>query len=220
MKNEILIRKNEIISNLDDGTRVLLENAISKVSSFFDGRKINFSVVFLDTREEMNEVHGSKTEDWVVGGVYSKNTLYIFNKEVFEKVSSHKKEEFFQVLVHEITHIFSKDCFNLHYPMWLSEGLSFVVAEQDLNFKNKSINQKELLSAHNEAEWNLYNPYKSSGIFVKFLFETYGKDKMFKLLKILDKFEEKDSFKKKFKSVICEDFDKVLNTFYLTKAKI
>lgn len=216
MKQEIIIKQNKVISVSNEESKKLVERAIKKVEDFFK-HKVDFKIIFLETRDEMNKVYSKmfgeehKSEDWVVGGVFKDNTVYMFSEESYCKVSCHSQETFFPTLVHEITHIFTDNLFNFHLPMWLNEGIAYVVAEQDKDSLKKKQN---LTQAYTEQEWMQTNPYLTAGKFTRFLFETYSREKMFELLKKLNSDEKKKEFEKKFKVIIGEDFNTVWNDWF------
>lgn len=206
---EINVIKNEVEG---DCPKYVLE-AIHTVEKFFNA-KLDFKIVFLETREEMDKVYSKmfdspqKTEDWVVGGYFGEDSIYMFSKEVYSKVSIHKPETFLPTLVHEIAHIFSNKILKFHLPMWLDEGLSYVIADQD---KVDLEVKEDITKAYSEEEWMKSNPYKTSGKFVRFLIDTYGKEKLLLLLNELEFYEEKGSFEKKFCNVFGKNFIEMFN---------
>lgn len=218
MKEKLIIKQNKVISFTDEKSKQIVEKAILKVEDFFS-QKIDFEVVFLETREEMNRIHSEffegkqKTEDWVVGGVFRDKVVYIFGERVYSKISCHNQENFFPTLVHEITHIFTKELFNFNLPKWLNEGISYVVAEQDKKHLEK---KQDLTKAYTEQEWRQTNPYLTAGKFTRFLFGKYKKEKIFLLLKNLDFDESKEGFERKFKEIFGENFNSLWNEWYMS----
>jgi hypothetical protein len=215
MKQKIIIKQNEAISFPDNKTKLLVEKAIKKVEDFFES-KLDFEIIFLETRKEMDKIYSEmfgeeyKTEDWVVGGVFNEAVVYLFDEEVYDKVSCHPQETFFPTLIHEITHIFTKDLFNINI-MWLNEGISYLVAEQDKVPLNK---KEDLTKAYTEKEWMQTNPYLTAGKFTRYLFNRYGKEKMFKLLIKLSSKETKKEFEETFFEIISEDFNLIWNSWF------
>ena len=216
MINEVIIKQNRIISGLSEDRKELVEQAINKAGRFFEA-KIDFKIIFLETREEMDGVHkkflgmNEPTEDWVVGGVFEEGIVHIFSKDVYDKVSCHPKETFFPTLVHEIAHVFTGKLFRFHFPIWLNEGISYVVADQD----NVNLSKKQdITKAYTEEEWFQTNPYLTSGKFTRFLLDKYGKEKVFSLLRELDFHEKKSEFYKDFKKVLGDDFNGVWKSWF------
>lgn len=111
-------------------------------------------------------------------------------------------------MVHEITHIFIRKLFNLHFPVWLNEGIAYVVAEQD---KEPLEKKQDLVKAYTEQEWMQTNPYLTAGKFVRFLFEEYGKDKLFELLVKLNSNKKREIFEQKFKEIFGKSFNSIWN---------
>src|SRR3989339_1072467 len=79
---------------------------------------------FIYTRAEMNKHWGGKTEKWLCGMVDPKSIyiIYIFSPLVFEKLTTHKKDEIISTVIHETAHTFvsqiNKKCF-----AWVNEGV-------------------------------------------------------------------------------------------------
>jgi len=217
MKRKLVIKQNKVVSSPDKKSKQVVEKAILKVENFLP-RKIDFEIVFLETREEMDKIYSevfgaeSKTSDWVVGGILKDNIVYIFGEDVYSKVSCHPQENFFPTLVHEITHIFTKELFDFHLPMWLNEGVAYVIAEQD---KQRLKTKQDITKAFTEQEWTQMNPYLTAGKFTRFLSEKYGKDKLFNLMKSLEFSAKKEEFEKKFKEIFGKDFNIIWNEWYV-----
>jgi len=212
MKRKIIIKNNEIVGDNPDEEKAI-KKALKIVEKFFD-KKLNFKIVFIDTRDEMNLIYSQvsklprKTEDWVVGGYFDKDVIYLFSESSYAKVSCHKQETFFSTLVHEMAHLFSNKILKFHLPMWLDEGLAGVVANQD----NKKLEFKQdLTKVYGDKDWMKENPYLTSGKFVRFIIKSYGKEKLFSLLKKLDFYEKEDSFNKKFSKVFGKTFKDLFN---------
>ena len=137
------------------------------------------------------------------------NEISIFEEDVFEKVSPHPKEDFPKVLAHEITHIYTKSKFNLTFPMWLNEGIAYVIADQD----KKTGEKKDIRQVHTFEEWNKNPAYGASGKFVRYLIEKFGKEKLVELLKEIKENEKKETFKTKFEQTFGEDFDSLAGSW-------
>lgn len=205
---EIVVKQNKIEGNYSES----ILKAINIVESFFE-TKLNFKIVFLETREEMNNVYSKmlksnqKTEDWVIGGFFGGDSVYIFSEDSYSKVSCHKQETFLPSLIHEITHLFSNKILKFHLPMWFNEGLSYFVSNQD---KDKVLENKEnLIEAHYQGEWMKMNPYLTAGKFVRFLIDNYGKNKIFLFLKNIGLYSKKDTFEIKFRNFFGKSFEQI-----------
>ncbi|MBW6442329.1 hypothetical protein K0A97_00915 [Patescibacteria group bacterium] len=216
MKTKLIIKKNKIVSPTIGKCNDYTKEAISKIEKFFN-KKIDFKIIFLKSRDEINKTYSNffgkdyQTENWVVGGFFGKDTVYILNEDSFDSESCHPKKEFFPTLVHEITHIFIKKIFGFQYPFWLNEGIASVVADQD----NINLDKKDnLQNAYTQEDWIKKNPYLTAGKFTRFLINEYSKEKVFELMKKLDIQEKKDSFKEKFKKIFENDFDTIWECWF------
>lgn len=214
---KIEVKENKIVNAADEKRKKLVEDAINVIEKFFDGRKTSFNVVFIQTREDMDKIHSSylgrdvKTQDWVVGSVYGDKNVYIIDVDVLDKITCYQEEDFLPFLVHEITHMFMKNLFDFHLPMWLGEGIAYVVADQIKNQRPHP--DEDLRNSHTEEEWHKTNPYVSAGLFIKFLINKFGKYRMLKLFQELDLMESREGFTNKFKKIFQADFNEELSKF-------
>ena len=119
--------KDEFIDNL-------FEECMNELKDFF---KINWtknrpSIILFEDRETLDELKGSKTDDWNVGFA-TNNKIYLLNRENYEKESCHKysDEEYKKLLKHELVHLYY-DIFSrgAHYPRWFNEGLAVFLSGQ------------------------------------------------------------------------------------------
>lgn len=161
----------------------------------------------------MISVNNRKTEDWEVGYTFFKENkvrIVIFNPESIEKYSTHKKEEFNSIVVHELTHVFTGYVLKFFYPKWLHEGLAGYVAKQyeDKTIKKNIINLSEL---HNLDDWNKNNKYLESYLFTKFLFDKFGKEKMIEFMINLSWKIEYNDFQFKFKNQFKEKLEDIFD---------
>ncbi len=206
----IIVKNNEVLVNSKN--KKTIEKAIKQVTAFFGKKKISFQIVFLKKRKDFNKVVGYKTKKWMVAHTTGDDIIYIFDKSVFDKVSKHKKELFYSTLVHEITHVYTYQCLWFMNPIWLTEGLAYVVAEQIKEIKR--YRRRDITKAHYENEWYNLSAYSTSAYFVDFLIKKYGMKKLMGLIKNLEEFEKKNSFNAKFKEVYGFSFIKIGRDFY------
>jgi len=204
MEKKIVVQKNKVIEFSDERSKKLVENAIKKNEKFFGNLVCDFSVTFLKTRKEYDKVHGSPTKEWSVGGMYGTGKIYLFDEDVFDKVSCYPKESFYEILTHEIAHVFVQENFDWTLPAWLNEGIACAAAEQDKTTREPLFDLRE---AYTEEEWNKDYPYGTSGKYVRHLIDNYGKEKIIELMKSLIKDETKENFKIKFKKIYNIDLD-------------
>ncbi|MFH1607745.1 MAG: basic secretory protein-like protein [archaeon] len=216
---EIIIKNNQITTKTKYNK--ILKEAIKQVVNFFGNEKISFKIIFLKRRKDFDRAVGFKTKRWMVAHTTGDDIIYIFDRDVFNKVSKHKKEYFYSTLVHEITHIYTYQKLWFIYPIWLTEGLAYVVAKQ-LN-EIRKYQRRDITKAHYDSEWFNNPAYSTSAHFVNYLIKKYGFNKLINLIKNLEEFEKKKSFNKKFKeiygfsfSVIGKDFS---NNFLPSRKK-
>lgn len=105
---------------------------------------VDIKIETINTREEMDNLSGYKTPDWLVGKV-KEGKIYIFSKEVYERVSSHKLDDYEKVLKHEIVHLFIHKSFGKG-PAWFDEGVASILAEQIRNLPSSIPNPTSLIS--------------------------------------------------------------------------
>ena len=83
-----------------------------------------FEIKIVTSRNEFENIWGSKTPDYVSAFAKDDNIL-IFSYGVFEKETKWSKEKFEEALIHEINHLFYQELRDDEYdPLWLSEGLA------------------------------------------------------------------------------------------------
>jgi len=206
---KLIIKNNKILTNHKN--KKIIEKAINQVVSFFGKGNIGFQVVFVKTRKKYNKLVGRKTKKWEVGFTTEDDIIYIFDKSVFEKVSTHKKQYFYSTLVHEIVHVYTYQNLWFINPIWLTEGLAFVVADQIKEIKKYK--KRDITKAHYEKDWFDNPAYSTSAYFVDYLIKKYGMKKLMCLIKNLKEFEKKSVFEKKFKEVYNISFKKLGKDF-------
>jgi hypothetical protein len=216
IEDKIKIAKyNPKIDSLEELTRFVQEAYRANVNFF--GKEVGEVVVsFLYSREEMDGVRNQKTLDWQVGQT-TNDGLYIFSPKVFDKVSSHPKEDFLPVLKHEMAHIFTRKLFNFSNPHWLREGLAGYVAEQ---YKGRKIDKNKIggfSDLHASEGWHKGSYYNQAYWFTKYLVDTFGKEKFREFISnIIPTIGISNSFKafcKYFESFFQKDFPSVQNNW-------
>ncbi len=193
---------NREVDNFEDLSGVV-EKAFEANELFFGKDVGEIEVAFLYTREELDSFRGQKTPDWMIG--YAKNNkIYIFSQSVFGKLSDHPASEFPSALTHEIAHIFIKRLFGFSYPNWFCEGLAGVVAEQ---YKNGRVLKEKIIpfsKLHSYQDWVKAHGYPQAFSFTHYLFEKYGKEKIFEFSSLLGERDSLSQAEIKFKHVFGE----------------
>lgn len=168
-----------------------IDRSFEKVKKFFNPSSFPIKVCLVYSREEFDKFIGKKTASWMVGHTNCpKNEIYLLSPLVFEKESTHRKEDFPKVLTHELTHLFTYQLYPFYEPRWLLEGLAYFVANQSKSdFRQRVkllINNDYFLSKIDTTRnWqeNLYHgAYQLSFLWTSFLIKKFGKEKILKLL--------------------------------------
>jgi len=213
-----IVFSSNIIKNKEEITK-RINLAYKLVNCFFDQKIPEIDINIINSRNEFDILNGRKTYKWEVGYTFLKNNkvnIVIFNPESFEKYTTHKKDEFESILIHELTHAYTGYVLKFFYPKWLHEGLVGYLAEQYKNSNIKSEDVIELSKIHSLEDWSKTNKYSESFLFTKFLFDEFGKEKMINFMKNLGwKISPEDfvdSFKKYFNKDITSLFDKWVKT--------
>lgn len=183
MKNEKILGKVDVLLRQDDPYKdfVLkkIAGSFNKLRKFFPIMPNLVSVFLVYSRKEFDKFVGKKTKGWQVGHANStRGMIYVFSPLVFEKESSHKKGDFPKVLTHELAHIFIHKIYPYYEPRWLVEGLAYYLAGMKGGSK-----------------------FGLSFLWVKFLVENFGKEKLFALMKKCGFPYQREKFLKVFKIV-------------------
>jgi hypothetical protein len=188
--------KDEFIDNL-------FEECMNELKDFF---KINWtknrpSIILFEDRETLDELKGSKTDNWNVGFA-TNNKIYLLNRENYEKESCHKysDEEYKKLLKHELVHLYY-DIFSrgAHYPRWFDEGLAVFLSGQ---LGNKNLEKFEKFLDYFEKRGD--NLYTEGGFAIKILIENFGQEKIFELIKNISSLQTEEKFNLKFKEIYGE----------------
>ena len=108
----------------------MIEKIKKKLEEFYGFKSPDFSVEICASRKDFEEKTGKKeTPDWLVGFA-NKGNVYVLSPEAMERESSHKKEEFEQILTHEVCHIFNNEI-NKNTLTWVNEGTALFLAKQN-----------------------------------------------------------------------------------------
>lgn len=161
-------------------------------------------IILINSKTQYEEILQSKHENWIAGNVNG-STIYMLHPDKIEKETEgfHKKEEFNQILKHEMMHVYttfySNFCFK---PSWLFEGIAVYFADQ---IKTEiSINKKFILNTYDHFEGDFYT---ESGIFVKYLINIYGFHRIKDLIKLSYKCNNVVEFQQLFYDIYKEEKD-------------
>jgi hypothetical protein len=212
--------KNQRIINASKKQEIQIKKAIKSVLNYFDEKffPYDFFINVVNTREQMDECCGYKTQNWVCGNFNMKEMkVSIFQENLFGKVTPHPKKEFNKVLTHELVHLYTKKKFQLKFPVWLSEGLAMTVAKQ---CRSRYYRRHDIRGCYGYDDWAAAYPYHSSVKFVEYLLDSFGKDKLLALLEALKGFENKASFQCKFKETYRVSFDFIIEEWLEMPSKV
>ena len=171
-------------------TKELVIKAYDDVSFRFKDKLEKIAVCVHKNRKEFDKKLNRKTKLWEVANVMN-GEINIIHTDSFAKESSHKTDEFFPILKHEIAHLFiDKKTDDKAVPKWLDEGLASYVSEKYKDIKH-SIQIEEgfcekLGTPKGWDEHSDYCAYDTASLFVTFLAEKYTMDKTMELLSMLD----------------------------------
>lgn len=104
-----------------------------KLEAFFGVNPGDLKIIEMASRKDFDKALGRKTPNWLVGIIQGKDFL-ILDRKKFETESTHKEDEFIQILRHEICHLFINEL-NSECSHSLEEGLCLNFAGQDRTAK-------------------------------------------------------------------------------------
>lgn len=196
--------------------------SLEKVKKFFNLSPFSIKVHLAYSRKEFDKFIGRKTAPWEVGHANCpKNEICLLSPLIFEKESTHKKEDFSKVLTHELVHLFTHKLYSFYEPHWLREGLAYFIAGQGKpDFRQRVkflVSNGDFLSRIDTTKnWrgNLYNgAYQLSFLWISFLIKKLSKEKILELLKKVDFPYERVSFAKAFEQVYQQNLDSLQRQF-------
>jgi len=201
MKNYFTLKLNSADRELEKTIKT-----INNELNIFFNFKIKEPLLFLvDYRKDLDLIWGKKTENWFVGA-FKQGNIYVLNPKVFEKESSHQKEEFEQILKHEYCHVYFTQITKGHSPSWLNEGLACFLSGKKLVLKNDYENKLlNIFSYYNEVDSDVY---MVGQYWVEFLLKKFGKKKFLKLISSLDLISNERQFSIKFYEIYGFKFSK------------
>jgi hypothetical protein len=154
-------------------------------------------VFFIQSRKDFDKIRGCKTEPWMTA-VADRGNIYIMDLKVYTKETSNTDaKRFWLVLKHEYTHLYYRAITNSGNPRWLNEGLACYLATQ----VKKTPDEKVLLGLDKFFDEGGEQVYGVGFFWVNYLVESYGKNKLLKLIKTIDSDVTKSKFNANFKSI-------------------
>jgi hypothetical protein len=173
----------------------ILEEINQELGLFFNFKAEQPLLFLVDSRKDMDLIWGKKTESWFVGA-FKQGNIYILNPDIFEKESSHRKEEFVQILKHEYCHAYYTQLTNGHSPSWLNEGLACFLSGKKLILKDDY--KDKLLNIFSYFKNVNADVYRVGQYWVQFLLKKFGKKKFISLIKAMRLISDEQQFADKF----------------------
>lgn len=193
----------ELTAKEDKEVGDMYEKAMRELDEFFEvGWKRNSpKIMIIKDRKTIDSLQGEKTPEWVIGWAGS-NEIYLLDRNNFEKESNHtySKEEYSQLMKHELCHMFFKIVSNAkdyNQFIWLNEGLAGFLSRQ---YKDNKKPEKFEIFLDQYSNWK-GDAYHESAYAVKVLFEKFGKQKLLELITSLNKVKSRKDFEKVFKEI-------------------
>lgn len=184
-------RENKKLSMFIKKTKAEFEN-------FFKFTVKEPPIFLLNSRHDMDIVWGKKTKEWFAGAVKNRN-IYIFNPGIFSQVSSHKKDDFWQILKHEYCHVFFLQIANTNRPLWLNEGLACHLSGKKITFDR--IEKEKFLGVFKYFDTVDKEAYAIGQFWVEKLIKKFGKTKLIELINELFPDISENDFAKKFQKI-------------------
>jgi hypothetical protein len=156
-------------------------------------------IFILKSRKDIDFFLGRKSEGWVVGWT-GFGSVFVLDRSKIKTESSHKegysRDRYNALIKHELSHAFYKILIKGGYsPIWLWEGLAIHTSGQNKLKKVMPEKFTQLLSfykSHKNEKGK--NVYYESGFFIEMLVKKFGKEKLIKLLKSLQKIKNRKEF--------------------------
>jgi len=167
-----------------------LPNKYAELIDFFGVQPSKIKVNFIYSRNEMDELWGSKSKVFAMVDNNDPYQIYIFSTLVPENITKHKIDDLLPIIVHETAHTFVTEingrCFS-----WVNEGVcefaSGVVYEEKVEKKNWEWFRCNNVFIDTEIGWDClidHQGYNISFRLVSYIIERCGKDAIFDLLRV------------------------------------
>jgi hypothetical protein len=197
-----------------NGTEKLyFEQAYHKLKEFY-GIELEYRYIVIHERSEFEKYLGRKDiEPWICAFI-KEDKIIIYSPDAFESFTNHTKDEFPEVVMHEMNHLFLHKILGNRCPFWLSEGLSQYIAGQQNNtmLDRMMVNKYFLLTNEPHKYFSTKFIYPFSLSITKAIFAYYGKEKAAKFIFALKDHSLEDSFK-----MCLEEIDTFLGRWKLEK---
>jgi hypothetical protein len=189
----------------DEKLARFLKTTKKELNTLFSFKAKDPLLFFVNQREDFDSIVGRKTENWLVGFARY-NNIYIFDPQVYARESSHKKEEFWQTLKHEFSHVYYTQITKSEYPFWLNEGFACHISGKKVI--GKASDKKILLNVFSYFDSKDCNIYLVGHFWVEFLIKKFGKKKLVELIKSINSRTNNHHFANSFYKIYGFKFDR------------
>jgi hypothetical protein len=161
-------------------------------------------IILFNSRKDMDEYWGWKTQSWMVGWSKSR-AIYLLHPDHYLKESNHTDpKRYWKILLHEHAHQYINFLTNGVAPRWLNEGLASYLANQIHKVPDKTVALRVL----DKLDFNDKDVYKIGYFWIELLFKKFGKNKLLQLLKELKSSSKESQFKSIFYKIYKIKFSK------------
>lgn len=180
------------------------KKAINDLNKFFEFNwAVNLpQIIIVNDRKTIDFLHRKETPQWLEGwSTREYNRVFILNRKNLEKESSHKysKEDYSALIQHELSHQFySAVTKGNGMPVWLNEGIAAYTSGQTKLRKDKLERFSNFLEFYDKSGKEIY---AEAGFAVRVLIEKFGRSKLVKLVKSLERGMPKNVFESNFKKI-------------------
>ena len=177
-----------------------------ELEKFFDIKLRQEPVILLlDSRKEIDEIREQKTDNKLVAWFWKQRFIFILKPEKFEKESEFFKNDFDQILKHELSHLFFNQITKTSSPAWLDEGLACYLAGQKYQEDISVVKIEKVMKCFFEFDRTLFGV---SSIIVEKLIELKGERVFVDFLRSFDGNFDEEKFNKLFKKYFKLDFSR------------
>lgn len=192
---------------LDEGMKVM--NEFTRVT--WNRNMPNAKI--LNTREEIDQLRGMKTERWVKGFTHGTDVC-VLSFDKMETVSDKKltEGEYKNLVKHELCHLYyAMLTNNKRVPVWLIEGLAVFLSGQ-LESRTRPEKFAVFLDYFSNGGAGVY---RETGFVVELLINKFGKDKIVQFVKEMKEVNSEEEVGGKFKEIFGIDLTyEALNDLY------
>ena len=194
----------------------LIIKAFNYNKNFFKIKISKFEIKFVYSRVDFDKLWGGKTEKFI-SGLICDSKIVLFAYSIFDKETKWKRKDFYECLIHEISHLFYEELRDDSYdPMWLSEGLATFLQCNKKKFKYKKGLKIKKKILEEEFENMTIERYQVYLLFVEYLIFKFGKKKILELIKGLKRGKELNNLFQKIYKISFDELIKDGNKYQKT----